>query len=69
MCARNFHSYTHLVLALGIVREPTVRGFMNILLHTSHWPGDPPPLGNIALTSSVTIYFEQFSCGAEIIFV
>ena len=24
-----YHSYTHLILALGIVREPTVWGFMN----------------------------------------
>ena len=23
-CARNYHIYTHLILALGIVREPTV---------------------------------------------
>ena len=28
MCARNFHSYTHLILTLGIVREPTVWGFI-----------------------------------------
>ena len=28
MCARNYHSYTHLILALCIVREPTVWGFM-----------------------------------------
>ena len=27
MCARSFYSYIHLILALGIVREPTVRGF------------------------------------------
>ena len=30
MYARNSHSYTHLILALGIVREPTVWG---LLLH------------------------------------
>ena len=34
MCARNSHSYTHLVLALGIVRKPTVWGFI-----TSRYPG------------------------------
>ena len=34
MCARNHHSYTHLKLALGIVREPTVWGFI-----TSQYPG------------------------------
>ena len=28
MCAINSHSYTHLILALGIVREPTVWGFI-----------------------------------------
>ena len=32
--ARNFHSYTRLIPALGIVREPTVRWFI-----TSQYPG------------------------------
>ena len=30
----NSHSYTHLILALGIVRKPTIWGFI-----TSHYPG------------------------------
>ena len=34
MRTRNYHSYTHLILALGIVREPTVWGFI-----TSKYPG------------------------------
>ena len=34
MYASNPHSYTHLLLALGIVREPTVWGFI-----TSKYPG------------------------------
>ena len=34
MCASNSHSYTHLILALGIVREPTVWVFS-----TSKYPG------------------------------
>ena len=34
MCASNSHSYTHLILALGIVRKPTVWGFI-----TSKYPG------------------------------
>ena len=34
MCASNSHSYTHLILALGIVREPTVW-----VLITSKYPG------------------------------
>ena len=34
MCARNSHSYTHLILALGIVREPTVWVFI-----TPKYPG------------------------------
>ena len=34
MYASNSHSYTHLILALGIVREPTVWGFI-----TSEYPG------------------------------
>ena len=34
MYASNSHSYTHLILALGIVREPTVWVFI-----TSQYPG------------------------------
>ena len=34
MYASNSHSYTHLILALGIVREPTVWVFI-----TSKYPG------------------------------
>ena len=34
MCASNSHSYTHLILALGIVRKPTVWVFI-----TSEYPG------------------------------
>ena len=34
MCASNSHSYTRLILALGIVREPTVWWFI-----TSEYPG------------------------------
>ena len=34
MCASNSHSYTHLILALGIVREPTVWVFI-----PSKYPG------------------------------
>ena len=34
MYASNSHSYTHLIQALGIVREPTVWGFI-----TSKYPG------------------------------
>ena len=34
MCASNSHSYTHLILALGIVREPTVWNYI-----TSEYPG------------------------------
>ena len=33
MYASNYHSYTHLILALGIVRRPTVWGFI-----TSQYP-------------------------------
>ena len=28
VCACNYHSYTHVILALGIVREPKIWGFM-----------------------------------------
>ena len=34
MCASNSHSYTHLIIALGIVREPTLWWFI-----TSKYPG------------------------------
>ena len=30
MYARNSHSYTHLILALGIVREPTIWAFITV---------------------------------------
>ena len=33
-CIDNYHSYTHLRLALGIVREPTVWG---LLLQNTYW--------------------------------
>ena len=36
MCASNYHSYTHFILALGIVREPTV-WVLNFI--TSKHPG------------------------------
>ena len=32
MCASNSHRYTHLILALGIIGEPTVWGY--IILHS-----------------------------------
>ena len=38
VCARNDHSYTHLILALGIVREPTVWGFITSHYSCTHWP-------------------------------
>ena len=34
MYANNYHSYTHLILALGIVREPTIW-----VVITSKYPG------------------------------
>ena len=34
MYASNYHSYTHLILALGIVRKPTMWVFI-----TSEYPG------------------------------
>ena len=34
MCARNSHSYTHLIIVVGIVREPIVWVFI-----TSKYPG------------------------------
>ena len=37
VCARNYHSYAHLKLALGIIREPTAHmtlaGLTQVLLH------------------------------------
>ena len=55
MYASNSHSHTHLILALGIVREPTVWGFIihNILAYmTSAWllhdPRSPRLSGSVA---------------------
>ena len=36
MCTRNYHSFTHLLLALGIVREPTVWEFMTTKYYCAH---------------------------------
>ena len=50
--ARNSHSYTHLILALGIVREPTVWVFI-----TSKYPGihdiGLPSIKNCSPTNAV----------------
>ena len=36
VCARNYHRYTRLILALGIVREPTVWRFMTSKYFCTH---------------------------------
>ena len=41
MYASNSHSYTHLILALGIVREPTVWGFITLQYPGTHDIGLP----------------------------
>ena len=41
MCARNYHSYTHLILALSIVRKPTVWGFISSKIICMHDIGLP----------------------------
>ena len=57
MYARNSHSHTHLILALGIVREPTVWIFM-----TSKYPGiydiGPPTIGSPSKMSRVQRFDE-----------
>ena len=47
MYASNSHSYTHLILALGIVREPIVWGFITSQYPCIHDTGLP------SVTSSV----------------
>ena len=49
MYASNSHSYTHLILALGIVREPTVCGFI-----TSKYPG----IHDIGLPISTGVFIK-----------
>ena len=39
VCARYYHSYTHLILAQGIVREPTVWGFIASTYSCTHGIG------------------------------
>ena len=41
MCASNSHSYTHLILALGIVRKPTVWVFITSKYLGTHDIGLP----------------------------
>ena len=36
VCVRNYHRYTHLILALVIVREPTVGGVMTSTSHCTY---------------------------------
>ena len=36
MCTRNYHIYTHLILTLGIVSEPTVWGCMKSKYSCTH---------------------------------
>ena len=55
MYASISHSYTHLILALGIVREPTVWGFI-----TSKYPGiHDIGLPNIARSPGPTGLYEE----------
>ena len=75
MYARNYHSYTHLILALGIVRKPMVWGFI-----TSEYPGihdvglpdvtrrpgpAPSPRGSSCSTSRVGESVKQASGAQE----
>ena len=46
MCARNSHSYTHLILALGIVSEPTVWVFITSKYPGTHDIGLPTRIGS-----------------------
>ena len=46
MCASNSHSYTHLIQALGIVREPKVWGFITSKYLGTHDIGLPSVRGN-----------------------
>ena len=48
MCASNSHSYTHLILALGIVRKPTVWVFI-----TSKYPGTH----DIGLPTNILVFY------------
>ena len=53
VCARNYHSYTHLTLGLGILRKLTVWGFMTSKYSCTHdtglatlpWVAWPPRCG------------------------
>ena len=53
MCASNSHSYTHLILARGIVRKPTVWVFI-----TSKYPGTH----DIGLPRNIQYMFEPDCC-------
>ena len=47
MYASNSHSYTHLILALGIVREPTVWDFMTSQYFGIHDIGLPNVISSV----------------------
>ena len=56
MYATNSHSYTHLILALGIVKEPTVWGFITSKYYGIHYIGLPTYITRFAYRVGYSIY-------------
>ena len=57
MYATNSHSYTHLILALGIVREPTVWGVI------TQYPG----IHDIGLATESTAAFHEIRIWGDLV--
>ena len=67
MYASNSHSYTHLKLALGIVRKPTVWVFMNSKYHGIHDIGlakDMPSTMSLMRDTDQSLLKYKLTCSA-----
>ena len=65
MYASISHSYAHLILAVGIVREPTVWGFITSPYPDIHYIGwaieVPSPPSHLTATAVPRIYYQTTS--------
>jgi hypothetical protein len=58
VCARNYHRCTHLILALGIVREPVVWGFY--VVSQAAVVRDSPERGQSYLFSKCSLFIAEY---------
>ena len=61
MYASNYHTYTHLILALGIVRKPTIWGFITLHYPGIHDIGLLNKVGPTDIANSIIQFVELFT--------